>query len=619
MQLRLSLRTSLRLACLWGLVLALSSAGAALAAGADEALERAVLRDRDLPLTPPALVLEGRIFVPLNFVVHGLGLTATAQPGGREWLLSFFDRRARFTLGQTRAAGPAGEIALAAAPFEATGGAYVPVELLRRAFGLVLERSLDAQGLPVLRVYSGGAQVLAARGGSHPDRERLVLDLDAETCFDWQYLGDQVELYLAPPATSTLCAQEMSLQGFGLRSIREVARSVSPEGFALVRVSLQGETPPSVFTLSDPPRIVVDVPLGAAPLPLPELSLPLPNLPPPPPREGRPLWKIQQFTTKLGVVNAYVLRMSQSDPRWTLQPALAGETLGRRRSLLAMVREAGGVAGLNAGYFAWEGPPVGLVVINGEWICTPAKPLRRTSLAISKDGTLSMGRWQFKGRVTFGDHGSMSLTGINRGHQGGDELIMYTRRFGTSLPGNSLYTRLTVGAREECVTLKETAGRPVDIPTDGYVISGRGKYAELLRKIDVAESVRRELGTDPPLPGLWSLLEGGPRCMVDGAVCNYAEVESFQADVRTAAASRSAVGITKDGQILLVAVESPGTERGGVYLDEMAAIMKKLGAYQAMNWDGGGSTTVVEGDRIINRAATSPRPLATALVVVPRG
>ena len=582
---------------------------------ADEALERALLRDRDLSLTPPALVRGERLFAPLSFVVHGLGLTATVQPGGREWLLTFFDKYARFTLGQTHATGPGGEITLAAAPFQEASGVYVPAELLRSAFGLVLERGQDSQGQPALRVYSSGAHVIAARGGAHPDRERIVLDLDAAAPFDWQCTGDQVELYLAPPPDNPLPLRQAFLEGFSLKLIREVSRTVSPEGFALVEVNLRQDSNPEVFTLSNPPRIVIDIPLKPE-TPSANPASPIPP-PPPPPREGRPNWKVLQFPMQLGVMNAYVLRLRQSDARWALKPVLAGDTIRRRRSLLTMVRQAGGVAGLNAGYFAWEGPPVGAVVIDGEWICTPVKPFRRTCLAISKDGKLSMGRWQFNGRAYLGEHGYLRLTSINRSHYDGDEFIMFTRRYASSLEGNAIYTRLVVG-EGDVVTLKETAGHEVQIPEKGYVLSGRGKYAELLKKIEVGESVRLDLGTDPPLPDLWCLLEGGPRCMVDGAVCNYADVESFRDDVRYGHGSRSGVGITKDGQILLVAVESPGTDRDGLYLDEMAAIMKKLGAYQAMNWDGGGSTTVVEGDRIINRVAGDPRPVSTALVVVPR-
>jgi hypothetical protein len=573
-----------------------------------------VVRDRDLPLSPPALVRADQLFVPLGFVIHGLGVTASSRANGQEWQLAFFDKKARFSLGRVGAGGPTGEITLSAAPFGEKGAVYVPAELLRQAFGLVLERAQDSQGLPVLRLYASGARVTGVRAGTHPDRERLVLDLDAPSPFDWQCTGDQVEVYLAPPPDSPLPARQVTMDGFNLKEIHEVSRTVSPEGFALIEVNLTEDCTPEVFTLSDPARIVIDIPLTAAPA---KPVTPAPPPPLPPPCEGRPSWKVIQFPMKLGMMNAYVLRLSQSDPRWTLEPALAGDTVHRRRTVLSMVRRLGGVAGLNAGYFAWEGPPVGMVVIDGEWICTPIKPYVRTSLAISKTGKLSMGRWEFDGKVYFGGHGYLRLTAINRTHCEGDELVMYTRRYGTALPGCGLYTRLVIG-EGEVVTLKETGGHEVEIPEKGYVISGRGKYAELLAKIEVGETARLELGTDPPLPDLWCLLEGGPRNLVDGQVCNYGDVERFQDDVRFGHCSRSAIGLTKGGDLLLVAVESPGVGRGGLYLDEMAYIMKKLGAYQSMNWDGGGSTTVVEGDRIINRVAGDPRPVSTALVVVPR-
>jgi len=311
------------------------------------------------------------------------------------------------------------------------------------------------------------------------------------------------------------------------------------------------------------------------------------------------------------------LRLKPNDPHWRLTVAMPEGPLGRRWSLAGIVRHVGGVAGLNGGFFSLQGPPVGTVVINGEWICTPAHEATRTLLAISKSGEASMGRWQFAGRVMFNDHGYLPVTAINRRHYEGDELHLFTRRWGPTLAGNPIYTRLVVG-EGEAVVLKETAGREVEIPQKGYVLSGRGKYAALLKKIEVGEMARLDLRTDPPLGEVWCLLEGGPRLLVNGKPYIYSDVECFRADVAQGCSSRSAVGITKSGEILLVAVESPGPGRGGVYLYELVHILLRLGAYQAMNLDGGGSTTVVQGERVINRVAGNSRPMPTALVVVPR-
>jgi len=71
---------------------------------------------------------------------------------------------------------------------------------------------------------------------------------------------------------------------------------------------------------------------------------------------------------------------------------------------------------------------------------------------------------------------------------------------------------------------------------------------------------------------------------------------------------------------MLVAVETPPDEPGrGVTLTELAQILVKLGARDAMNLDGGGSTTVVQGDQVINHPRDDRlRAVSNALLVVPR-
>ena len=70
---------------------------------------------------------------------------------------------------------------------------------------------------------------------------------------------------------------------------------------------------------------------------------------------------------------------------------------------------------------------------------------------------------------------------------------------------------------------------------------------------------------------------------------------------------------------MLVAVETPPDEPGGgVTLGELAQILVKLGARDAMNLDGGGSTTVVQGDQVINHPRDGGlRAVSNALLVVP--
>ncbi|MBO6793139.1 MAG: phosphodiester glycosidase family protein [Balneolaceae bacterium] len=83
---------------------------------------------------------------------------------------------------------------------------------------------------------------------------------------------------------------------------------------------------------------------------------------------------------------------------------------------------------------------------------------------------------------------------------------------------------------------------------------------------------------------------------------------------------RTAVGYTPDGKAILMVVDGrQGSVTVGVSLTELAQIMIDLGATEAINLDGGGSSQMVIGDQLINRPGGSrfERPVATFLAIMP--
>ena len=76
--------------------------------------------------------------------------------------------------------------------------------------------------------------------------------------------------------------------------------------------------------------------------------------------------------------------------------------------------------------------------------------------------------------------------------------------------------------------------------------------------------------------------------------------------------------MTEDGQLLLVAVDGrqPGYSVGASFI-ESAKIMRSLGAAEAVNLDGGGSTTLTVGAAVMNQPSdpTGERPIADAIVI----
>lgn len=90
---------------------------------------------------------------------------------------------------------------------------------------------------------------------------------------------------------------------------------------------------------------------------------------------------------------------------------------------------------------------------------------------------------------------------------------------------------------------------------------------------------------------------------------------------------RTCVGVTKDNKLLLVTIDGRQPEiSNGISLENLANLMIQLGAVGAMNLDGGGSTTMVIFDTIVNfpsdrDSSGNPgheRAVANSIIIKPR-
>lgn len=85
---------------------------------------------------------------------------------------------------------------------------------------------------------------------------------------------------------------------------------------------------------------------------------------------------------------------------------------------------------------------------------------------------------------------------------------------------------------------------------------------------------------------------------------------------------RTAIGIRKDGTRILVTVDGRTPDSQGASIPEMQEIMHWLGCVDALNLDGGGSTTMVVNGSIVNHPCDNKafddageRPVANAVIV----
>lgn len=171
-----------------------------------------------------------------------------------------------------------------------------------------------------------------------------------------------------------------------------------------------------------------------------------------------------------------------------------------------------------------------------------------------------------------------------------------------------------VAVRQGVVTKVGGVDSSGPIPRGTAVLVGREQGADTLRKLRRGESVRIAYGLSRDVPTPLRFAIGGFPLLRNGRPTSPLD--------RTLA-PRTAAGIGRQGhRLLLVTVDGRSNVSDGIGLPDLAALLRGLGATDAVNVDGGGSTTLVARDAgqsavtVRNRPSDgSERPVANGIGV----
>ncbi|NLJ75120.1 MAG: phosphodiester glycosidase family protein [Firmicutes bacterium] len=291
---------------------------------------------------------------------------------------------------------------------------------------------------------------------------------------------------------------------------------------------------------------------------------------------------------------------------------LAQDRVTGREHVSSMAYRAEAIAAVNGAYFAADGRPLGLLVIDGVLVSEPYA--ERTAIGLGSQ-IVMMDSVGFQGEIGLPDGSRASITGMNRPRLEND-LILYTSHYGETTKTNVYGLDVSV---VDGVVQSIQAG-DVQIPRDGLVLSGHGTAKQILSQLEVGDRIDLVTLLQPDWRqfGAEQIIGGGPRLVRDGLVWITGEEEQFRKDILVGRAPRTALGITADNKLLLVTVNGRQPNISvGMTLKELATLLIELGAVQAMNLDGGGSTTMVIRDLVLNLPSDGvERPVSNAIVVI---
>jgi exopolysaccharide biosynthesis protein len=323
------------------------------------------------------------------------------------------------------------------------------------------------------------------------------------------------------------------------------------------------------------------------------------------------------------------------DPaRARLASALSNDDVMGAEKVEAIAARRGAVAAVNGGFFnIHNGEPVGLLKVAGELVSDTSMTKGAVAIRTTPDGRTELAFDQVAVRMTvsFTEGGAervVGVDGVDTTRERG-KLMLYTPSYHEDTDTAPGGVEWILSGRPLAVSdIRRDVGH-TPIPVGGAVLSFGG--------LDVPEPLARLTSRAPvALTRTWSTVHGlaAERLetadhVVAGAgllKLNGKTLGNWETHERLNPANfinmrhpRTLVGVDQHGFIWLIAVDGRRADFSvGMTFADMVKLCERLGLRDALNLDGGGSTTMVVKGAVINRPTdlTGPRAVSDAIVVL---
>lgn len=323
-----------------------------------------------------------------------------------------------------------------------------------------------------------------------------------------------------------------------------------------------------------------------------------------------------------GRTHAHLLTVDLADPHVRVGLLHPG-AVAARATVSGMADSAGAVAGVNGDFFNISetqhpgvevtGASVGPAIADGQVLKSavpdgqrfgptlPPGTSTRDVFGVGTDRRARLDRLSLVGRVATPE-GTFRLKGLNQYALAENSVGAFTSRWGSASRMRAVCgtdTQRSAPCSTDTYEVKVQGGRVVSasdtpgsgsIPANTTVLVGREEGAQRLRKLSVGDAVTVTHGLVGASSGVpYAFAIGGFPVLRDG------EALSGLDDVTSAV--RTVVGFRSGGrQLLILALDGAAAYRTGMTVAEEAGTMRSLGASDAFNLDGGGSTELVTRD-----------------------
>jgi len=282
--------------------------------------------------------------------------------------------------------------------------------------------------------------------------------------------------------------------------------------------------------------------------------------------------------------------------------------------------------GINADFFYPDGDIVNNQIIEGEFV--KGIKSNRSQIAFDFSNKPFINIFSFSGKIILKDNKEISIDALNY-KRGIDSIVIYNKYWGDSTNTSSngieyvfIPIDSTIVNKPFRAIIKSISDSNAAITNNQYILSASGnKRNYTLSSLKINDTIIVSLSIQPTINNVKELVGGLPQIIKDGINIAHSEALKEGANEKFSITRhpRTAIGYNKDKtKLYLITVDGRQKCSAGMTLNELSEFMLFIGCYNALNLDGGGSTTLVINDKIINYPSdlTGERPVGNALLII---
>jgi phosphodiester glycosidase len=327
-----------------------------------------------------------------------------------------------------------------------------------------------------------------------------------------------------------------------------------------------------------------------------------------------------------------LLEIDLTNPNLDLMAATAFDSVAGNQQVSRMFAEKNKqsqniIAAINADFYEKGGFSTNTLIVDGYFVSMPNKHF--FTIGFDKTNRPSINIIDLEANL-YHKGQTIKLNGINK-TRATDELLLYNKFMGKGTHTNQWgaevalkpLTGISVNDTLSFVVIKKQSHKGnMPINRNNFVLSGHSSGANFINKnLTVGDTIQIFIGLKNMPKMLDDLVGGFSRLVKNGiniALASYDKLGHKRDYFALSRHPRTAIGFNKQkSKLYMVTVDGRQAKSIGLTLPGLADLMIQFGAYEALNLDGGGSTTMVVKGKVVNSPSdlNGERAVSNALMV----